>query len=74
MPIVTKERWYWSDDEKKIFEATDEELQNIKYKDVPSTEKVKIENSLRKMNRPVSEEAVRSLYVNKLLKDRNGAK
>lgn len=74
IPIVTKERSYWFNEEKSMFEATDEELQNIKYKDVPPNEKVKIENSLRKMNRPISEESVRSLYVNKLLKDRNGAK
>jgi hypothetical protein len=74
MKIVTKERSFWFDEEKTLAEATDEELLNLRYKDVPSADKIKIESSLNKKGIPVNEETVRKMYIEKIMRTRNVGK
>lgn len=68
--VVVKEGWLF-DDKKKMFELSEDEIKNIRYKDVPSSDKVKIETVLRNAKKQVTEEAVRQLYIQKVLNGRN---
>lgn len=70
--IVTKERSFWMDDKKLMFELSDDEVKNIPYKQVPQTERLKIESALKKHGKPVNEKTVAEFYARKLLKDRSG--
>ncbi len=68
--VVVKEGWLW-DDKKKMFELSDDEVKNLRYKDVPSADKAKIEAALKASKKQVTEEAVRQLYIKKVLNGRN---
>lgn len=68
--VVVKEGWLW-DDKKKMFELSDDEVKNLRYKDVPSSDKAKIEAALKASKKQVTEEAVRQLYIKKVLNGRN---
>lgn len=67
--VVLKEGWLW-DDKKKMFELSDDEVKTIKYKDVPSADKINIEKALKSKGKQVSEEAVRQLYIKRVLNGR----
>ena len=68
--VVVKEGWLF-DDKKKMFELSEDEIKNIRYKDVPSSDKVKIETVLRNAKKQLTEESVRQLYIQKVLNGRN---
>lgn len=68
--VVVKEGWLW-DDKKKMFELSDDEVKNLRYKDVPSSDKAKIEAALKAAKKQVTEEAVRQIYIKKVLNGRN---
>jgi len=67
--VVVKEGWLW-DDKKKMFELSEDEIKNIRYKDVPSADKVKIEAALKGAKKQITEEAVRQIYIQKVLSGR----
>ena len=72
--IVLKERAFWFNDTKNLFEMSDDQVKTIPYKAVPTSEKLKIENALKKMGRKADEESVRQMYIIKTLKDRSVGK
>lgn len=69
LEVVTKEGIFF-DDKKKMFELDNEEVKTIKYKDVPSADKIKIEKALKESGKPVTEDNVRQLYIKKVLRGR----
>jgi len=59
--IVIKKGWFF-DDVKKKFELTPEDVENISYNDVPKDLKAKIEASLTRSKKPVTEKNVLETY------------
>lgn len=66
--VVTKKRTFWFDEKKKAFEVdpTKDGLEDVESEQIPKSEKIKIEESLRRNGKPVTEAMVKSLYLRKL--------
>jgi hypoxanthine phosphoribosyltransferase len=67
LDVVTKENKFWFDSKKKLFELNSDEIKTIKYKDIPSSDKLMAEQALRKKGLPVTEDRVRQLFINKYI-------
>lgn len=72
--LVTKktiERKFWFDKEVAPFEIEDvEDFKKIQYKEIPDKKRIEIEASLKKAGKPTSQETVRNIYIQSLMRGR----
>jgi len=66
--VVTKENKYWFDQKKKLFNLDSSEVGRIKYGDIPPSDKLKIEQALKKKGIAPSPSAVREMFIMKFTK------
>jgi len=64
---VTSKGWLW-DTKKSAYQLTSGETIEVSAKDVPRGDRIKIEEALRKNNRPVTDKAISDLYNRKIQK------
>lgn len=63
---VTNKGWIW-DTKKRVFEIQPEDkIEDVSIKDIPRVERLKIEQALQKRQIPITDDAVKSLYLTKL--------
>jgi hypothetical protein len=67
---ISKRPWFWPDKTKRVFELEPGESFDIEYDNIPSWEKVKIEQAMVRRNVPITPGAVVKIYQRKLEKDR----
>lgn len=66
--VVTKENKYWFDQKKKLFNLDASEIRSVKYKDIPPTDRLKIENALKKKGMAATQNQVREMFIMKFNK------
>jgi hypothetical protein len=69
--VVTDRGWLWNS-HKRAFEVNDTNPIDVDTSEIPRAERQKIEDALRSHKLPVTDEAVRSLYVRRLQGDLGG--
>lgn len=66
MPVIT-DKGFFFDSTKKVYALDDnDQIQDVKFSDIPRSEKKKIQDALAKARKPFSEGAVVDLYLRKL--------